>query len=91
MKLVVIAKMQNNEEAMVVKSLLDSEGIPCVYQSPIVQSVQPITIDGLGTVRILVNPEDEERARELLTGRKLPGLVAEEGESETFDGLDETR
>ena len=90
MKPVLLAKMQNDEEAMIVKSLLESEGIPCLYQTPLVQSVQPITVDGLGSIRILVNPEDEERAREILAGRNLPGLFPEEGEAEPLDGGDET-
>lgn len=90
MKPILIAKMQNNEEAMIVKGLLESEGIQCLYQTPLVQSVQPITVDGLGSIRILVAPEDEEKARAILAEKNLPGLVSEEGEAEPLDGGDET-
>ncbi len=66
MKLVEIAQIPNDSEAMVLKALLESHGIEVVYNSDLVQSVTPITVDGIGRVHILVKPEDEERAREIM-------------------------
>ncbi len=77
MELVEVATLQNDSEALVVKSLLESQGIRVVTRSPLVQSVHPITVDGVGIVRILVRPEDAERAREILGENDLPRLVAE--------------
>ena len=77
MKLVEIAKMQNDSEAMIVKGLLESNGIETVFHSNLVQSVTPITVDGIGQVRILVKPEDAERAKELLKETNLNDLLGE--------------
>ncbi|MFH1278108.1 MAG: DUF2007 domain-containing protein [Candidatus Eisenbacteria bacterium] len=78
MELVEIAVMQNDSEALVLKSVLESAGIEAMYHSNLVQSVHPITVNGIGKVRILVRPEDEARAREILDSREeLPGGIAE--------------
>jgi len=77
MKLVEIAKMQNDSEAMVIKGLLESQGIETVFHSNLVQSVTPITVDGVGQVRILVRPEDAERAKQILAETESEGGIAE--------------
>jgi hypothetical protein len=77
MDLVEVATLQNDSEALVVKSLLESQGIPVITRSPLVQSVHPITVDGVGIVRILVRAEDAGRARDILNENDLPRLVAE--------------
>jgi hypothetical protein len=77
MDLVEVAKLPNDSEALVVRSLLESHGIRVVSRSPLVQSVHPITVDGAGIVRILVRPEDADRARAILDENDLPRLVAE--------------
>jgi hypothetical protein len=75
--LVEVLKMQNDSEALVIRSLLESNGIDVIFQSRLVQSVSPITVNGLGEVRILVRPEDAERAREILSHRGLLDFPAE--------------
>jgi len=55
-----------DEEGLVVKGLLESEGISCSLSSDIPHSVVPLNIDGLGAVRIKVAEEDAERALELI-------------------------
>ncbi|MFH1680749.1 MAG: DUF2007 domain-containing protein, partial [Candidatus Eisenbacteria bacterium] len=72
-----VAKMQNDSEALVVRGLLEANGIEVVFRATLVQSVHPITINGVGEVRILVRPEDAEKARELLSGRQGMDLPAE--------------
>lgn len=69
MELVEIAKMQNDSEALVVRGLLESNGIEVVSKARLVQSVHAITVNGVGEVRLLVRAEDAERAREILAGR----------------------
>src|SRR6266446_6214889 len=53
-------------EAMVVKSLLESEGIPTLLRSRIAHSVHPFTVGAQGEVRILVPAADAARSRRLL-------------------------
>ena len=53
-------------EAEIIKSYLESNGIDCVFQGRNVQTVWPVTTDGLGEMRIMVKAEDFEAARALL-------------------------
>ena len=53
-------------EAVVVKSLLESEGIPTVLRSRLAHSVHPFTVGAQGEVIVLVPPTDAERGRRLL-------------------------
>lgn len=54
-------------EAMVVKSLLESEGIPTVLRSRFAHSVHPFTVGAQGEVVILVPRSETVRSRRLLT------------------------
>jgi hypothetical protein len=53
-------------EAVVVKSLLESEGIPTVLRSRLAHSVHPFTVGAQGEVIVLVPPTEAERGRRLL-------------------------
>jgi hypothetical protein len=53
-------------EAMVVKSLLDSEHIPTVLRSRIAHSVHPFTVGAQGEVIVLVPRDDLARSRRLI-------------------------
>jgi hypothetical protein len=53
-------------EAVVVKSLLDSEGIPTLLRSRLAHSVHPFTVGAQGEVVVLVPPSEVERGRRLL-------------------------
>jgi hypothetical protein len=55
-----------DEEAIIVKGLLESEGIECSLSSDIPHTVMPLNVDGLGAVRITVAQEDAERARQII-------------------------
>jgi hypothetical protein len=59
-----------DEEGLIVKGLLESEGIPCSLSSDIPHSVMPLSVDGLGAVRITVAAEDAERAREVIKSHR---------------------
>ncbi|OQX84862.1 MAG: hypothetical protein B6D63_03620 [Candidatus Latescibacteria bacterium 4484_7] len=58
--------VQGEVEASVIKGLLGSAGIMAIMKSDVVQGVTPITVDGLGVVKVFVKQGDLERARELI-------------------------
>jgi hypothetical protein len=53
-------------EAMVVKSLFESEGIPTLLRSRLAHSVHPFTVGAQGEVAILVPTQEVTRTRVLL-------------------------
>jgi hypothetical protein len=55
-------------EAVVVKSLLESEGIPTLLRARLAHSVHPFTVGAQGEAVVLVPPSEVERARALLAG-----------------------
>ena len=58
-------------EAVVVKGLLESEGIPTMLRSRLAHSVHPFTVGSQGEVVVLVPAGEVERASRLLI--HLPG------------------
>jgi len=63
---VVITKVQGEVTANVLKSHLESKGIPVVLQYESIGRVYGITVDGLGEVSILVPQERIEEARSII-------------------------
>jgi len=59
-------------EAVVVKSLLESEGIPVVLRSRIAHSVHPFTVGAQGEVTVLVPRSELARSVALLEGHTAP-------------------
>lgn len=64
--LVVVYIAQGELEANVIKSHLESEGIPVMLQYESVGRVYGLTVDGLGEIRILVPHEFADEAREII-------------------------
>lgn len=62
----------DQSEAMVVRSLFESEGIPTLLKSRIAHSVHPFTIGAQGEVIIFV-PEAEVLRARILLARVAPG------------------
>jgi hypothetical protein len=62
----------DHAEAMVVKSLLDSEGIPAVLRSSIAHSVHPFTVGSQGEVTVLVPRSELARSVSLVEGSAPP-------------------
>jgi putative signal transducing protein len=62
----------NRAEALVIKSLLESEGIPTLLRSRFTHSVHPFTVGAQGEVVVLVPESEVVRSRVLLT-RLAPG------------------
>jgi Putative prokaryotic signal transducing protein len=62
-------------EAVVVKSLLESEGIPTFLRSRVAHSVHPFTVGSQGEVVVMVPLSEADRARVLLgrTGSEQAG------------------
>jgi hypothetical protein len=57
-------------EAMVVKSLFESEGIPTLLRSRLAHSVHPFTVGAQGEVVILVPTADVARAAALISASR---------------------
>jgi hypothetical protein len=55
-------------EALVIKSLLESEGIPTVLRSSLAHSVHPFTVGSQGEVTVLVPQGELERSQSLTRG-----------------------
>jgi hypothetical protein len=55
-------------QAQVIKSLLESYGIPCILRSNAAPSVHLLTMDGMGEVRVMVWESTVEVARWLIVG-----------------------
>ncbi len=66
-KLKEVHKVWGLAEAEVIKSFLESQGIPCYFQSKILHTVYPFTADGLGEIKIFVLEKDYEAAKEVLS------------------------
>jgi hypothetical protein len=65
--LVVIYTSQGPLAAEVIKSKLESAGIPAMLKYESAGRVLGLTVDGLGEVKVLVPKEREQEARDLLT------------------------
>ena len=55
-------------EALVIKGLLESNGIPCFLKSDAAPSVHVLTVDGMGEVAIMVWESMVETAKRLIRG-----------------------
>jgi len=62
----VVVHRCSRAEAMVVKSLFESEGIPTLLRSRVTHSVHPFTVGSQGEVAILVPVKEVSRTRALL-------------------------
>jgi putative signal transducing protein len=63
---IVILRTWDDSEAELVRALLESYGIPCWVSSQITHAVYPLTVDGLGEIRVSVPLEASEEARRIL-------------------------
>lgn len=70
-KLKVVQKVWGPVEAEVIKNFLESNGILCILRGEIVQSVSPISVDGMGEMKILVSEKAYDLAKKLLKSRKI--------------------
>jgi len=73
--LVVIFRTHSDIEASIVRSLLESHGIPSMVSSDVPHSIFPLTVDGLGEVRISVRADAAEDAERVIESHRteVPG------------------
>ena len=69
----VIFRTWNDAEAELVRGILQSYGIPCQVSSHITHSVVPLTVDGLGEIRLSVPEDAVAEAQEILAAHRLGG------------------
>jgi len=65
-----VTSVQGPVEAEIIKSLLESNGIPCLLRGLVVQSVHAFTADGLGKISIMVSEENLETAKQLISTKE---------------------
>lgn len=51
---IIVARTWTDSEASVIKSLLESYSIPCHYSSELPQRFYPVSVEGLGEIKIFV-------------------------------------
>jgi hypothetical protein len=73
--LVQVYVAKGEAEAQIIKGLLESYGIPCIFKPFSSFSASVFVTDGTGQIRIMVKPEDEKDARELVKGEDNAEMV----------------
>ncbi len=64
--LVVIFRTQSDIEASIVRGLLETHGIASLLASDVPHSILPLSVDGLGEVRLSVRAADAEEAQRVI-------------------------
>lgn len=70
----------SDTEASMVAQLLEQEGIPCQVVSDVSHALFPLTVDGLGEVRVLVPESRYDDAVALIAEQRRRGFEILEGE-----------
>ena len=68
--LVVIFRTHSDVEASVVRGLLDAHGVLLVVSSDVPHSIFPLTVNGLGEVRISVHRDAADEARRIIDSHR---------------------
>jgi putative signal transducing protein len=69
----IILRTWDDTEAELIRGLLESYGIPCSVISDITHSVVPLTVNGLGEIRLSVPEEAAEEAERILQEHRAAG------------------
>ncbi len=77
--LVEVYRATGEMEALVIKGLLESNGIPCFLKSNAAPSVHVLTVDGLGEVAVMVSESMAEKAKELIGSTGHAQMAGESG------------
>lgn len=86
---VVVYVSQGPLAAEVAKSKLEAQGIPALLRYPSIGRVLGLTVDGLGRVEVLVTPEQESVAREVLAEADVPASLAVDDDPDEEGALSE--
>jgi hypothetical protein len=84
-----LVRTWSDGEALLVRQLLSSYGIPCQVVSDVPHAVLPLSVDGLGEIRILVPATRLADAREILADHLRNGLELLAGGLSETDASDE--
>ena len=68
--LVVVFRTSSGIEAGIVRSLLEAHGILSVVSSDVPQSIFPLSVDGLGNIRIAVHPTESDEAERIIDSHR---------------------
>jgi ribonuclease-3 len=68
--LVVIFRTHSDIEAQIVRGLLETHGVMSVMASDVPHSIFPLSVDGLGEVRLSVMPDDAEEAQRIIESHR---------------------
>jgi ribonuclease-3 len=68
--LAVIFRTSSGIEARVVRSLLEAHGIMSVVSSDVPQSIFPLSVDGLGDIRLAVHHSEAEEAERIIESHR---------------------
>ena len=68
--LVVVFRTSSGIEAGIVRSLLEAHGILSVVSSDVPQSIFPLSVDGLGNIRLAVHPSEAEEAERIIESHR---------------------
>jgi hypothetical protein len=74
-----VVRTWSDGEALLVRQILESYGIPCQVVSDVPHTVLPLSIDGLGEIRIFVPASRLDEARSLLAEHQREGLEIMDG------------
>jgi len=74
-----LVRTWSDGEAILVRQLLSSYGIPCQVVSDVPHSVFPLSVDGLGEIRIFVPEIQADEARQVLADHLRNGLEVVDG------------
>jgi ribonuclease-3 len=67
---VVIFRTHSDIEASIVRGLLEAHGVMSIVSSAVPHSVFPLTVNGLGEVRISVRPDEAEEAKRIIESHR---------------------
>ena len=86
---VLLMRTWSDGEALLLRQLLGSYGIPCQVVSDVPHAVFPLSVDGLGEIRILVPASRLDEARSLLADHLRNGLeIVHDGAAPEHPGAD---
>ena len=74
-----LVRTWSDGEALLVRQLLQSYGIPCQVVSDVPHTVLPLSVDGLGEIRILVPEARADEAHRVLADHLRNGLELVDG------------
>jgi ribonuclease-3 len=69
-ELIVIFRTHSDVEASIVRGLLEANGVPSVITSDVPHNIFPLTVNGLGEVRLSVREDDADDARRIIDGHR---------------------